>query len=156
MEVVLRITLIYFFVLFGMQTMGKREFGQLSPTELITLLLIPDILTDALLGEDPSLTGGLIGVTTLFGLIFIVATVTHKFRRAENFIEGTPTVLVHRGNLLEDKLNKERINPGEIFAEMHREGLERLDQVKWAILEVDGKISIVPEGNLSGNKQEKA
>ncbi|MEX0649131.1 MAG: YetF domain-containing protein [Balneolaceae bacterium] len=157
MEIVLRVTIIYLFVLVGMRILGKREFGQMSPFELVTLLLIPEIVTDTLTGDDSSLTAGLIGVTTIFGLVFIITIITHISKRAEKVMEGSPTVLVIDGRILEDALNQERVNADEIFIEMHRTGVERLEQVKWAILENDGKISIVPgEKSNSGHQESES
>jgi uncharacterized membrane protein YcaP (DUF421 family) len=145
METVIRVTVIYAFIIVGLRIMGKREFGQLSPLELVTLLIIPEILTEALVSDDHSVTNALIGTTTLLSLVYFISLWQHHSHRVHEMIGGKPTVLAHRGRLLEDQLNQEHVTPGEIFGEMHKRGLERLEQVKWAILETDGKISIIPE-----------
>jgi len=150
MEVVIRVAVIYLFLLAAMRVMGKREFSQMAPMEFVTLLLIPEIVTGALVGDDHSITSAMIGIATLFVLVFTVSTLTHLSRRAAVVLEGTPTVLAHRGRFLEHNLDRERVTAEEVYGELRKRGLERIDQVRWAILEGDGKIAIVPEGSLPG------
>ena len=145
METVIRVGLIYLVILVGMRLLGKRELSQLTPLELVTLMLIPEIVSQSMIGEDFSITNGVIGITTLFSLVFVTSLLKQKSTRVERILEGAPALLVERGRFLEEGLNKERITPDEVFGEMHKSGLEYLEQVKWAILETDGKISIVPE-----------
>lgn len=144
METVLRVAVIYLFVLVGLRVLGKREFGQLSPLELVTLLMIPEIVSQALTGDDYSLTNALIGVCTLFVLVFLTSLLVHRFKPLELAVSGAPTVLVRRGEVLGDALDVNRVTTDELFSEMHKSGLDELKQVKWAILEPDGHISIVP------------
>ena len=145
METVLRVAIIYLFVLAGLRLLGKREFSQLSPLELVTLLLIPELTQQSLIREDFSLVNALVGVSTVMVLVFLTSLLKQQSKPVEKLIEGEPAVLVEHGRLIADHLNKERVSPGEIFEKMHESGLERLEQVKWAILETDGKISIIPE-----------
>jgi uncharacterized membrane protein YcaP (DUF421 family) len=144
MDTVLRVTAIYFFLMIAMRVVGKRELGRLSPFDLVVLLLIPEMLTDALAYGDDSLTNGFVGVATLLGLVFLTSAVAYRFRRAERILEGQPTVLVQHGEFVRDNLARERITPHEVVMSLHESGLERIDQVKWAILGSDGKISVVP------------
>ena len=145
METVIRVILIYLAILFGLRILGKREFGQLSPLELITLLLIPELVAQAVVREDFSFTNAIIALTTLFSLVFITSLFRYKYLYIEKVISGEPSVLVSHGEFIEDNLNKEHVDAEEIVGAMHRSGLYRLEQVKWAILETDGKISIIPE-----------
>jgi uncharacterized membrane protein YcaP (DUF421 family) len=145
MATVLRVIFLYLFLLITLRVMGKREFNQFSTLELVTLLLIPELLSQALSYEDPSLINGIVAVTTLLTLTFLTSLVLHRFKRMGKLLEGTPIVLVDHGKFLEDAMNKERVTPGEIFAQMHQSGLYKLDQIRWAILETDGCIAIVPE-----------
>lgn len=144
METVLRVALIYLAIVVGLRVLGKREFGQLSPLELVSLLLIPEIVSQAIVREDFSLTNAMIGLATLFSLVFMTSLLAVRSKRFQDAIESSPTVLAYKGRLIQDHLLQERVTPGEIFAEMRRVGLEQLSQVKWAMLETDGKISIVP------------
>ncbi|NLX08443.1 MAG: DUF421 domain-containing protein [Chloroflexi bacterium] len=152
METVIRIIIIYMFILLGLRLMGKREFSQLSPLELVNLLLIPEIVSQSIVREDFSLINGLIGISTIFALVFFNSALVHRSKRYEQVIESSPTVLVYHGQLAPDNMNAERIMPEEVFAEMHKSGLERLEQVAWAILEPDGKIAIVPEQQSGGGQ----
>jgi|SRR5690606_6913354 uncharacterized membrane protein YcaP (DUF421 family) len=144
METVVRVSIIYLFLLVGLRIMGKREFSQLSPLELVTLLLIPELVAQALIRDDYSLTNAIVAVTTLFGLVFLTSLILHLSKTVEKVISGVPTVLVANGELLESNLNKERVSPDEIFSEMHKVGLYELRQVRWAILETDGHIALIP------------
>jgi uncharacterized membrane protein YcaP (DUF421 family) len=103
------------------------------------------MVSQALVREDYSLTNALVGVSTIFGLTFLTSLLMHRSQRAERFISGEPAVLVQHGKLLSERMNQERISPDELFTELHRAGLDRLEQVRWALLESDGQISIVPE-----------
>lgn len=147
METVLRVAVVYALVLAGLRILGKREFAQLSPSELVSLLMIPEIVSQALTREDYSLTNAVIGVCTLLFLVFLTSLLTHRFKRVEDVVFGEPTVLVHQGRLLEDAMNETRVSPEEVFSEIRKAGLEKLSEVRWAILEPDGKISIVPTGD---------
>jgi uncharacterized membrane protein YcaP (DUF421 family) len=144
METILRVGAIYFFIMISLRLLGKREFSQLTPFELVTLLLIPEISAQAMLREDFSLTNALVGLSTLFLLVFLTSNVTHLSRKAERVIGGKATVLVCRGAFVPENMNRERITPDEVYGEMHRSGLSRLEQIQWAILETDGKISFIP------------
>jgi uncharacterized membrane protein YcaP (DUF421 family) len=144
METVLRIAFIYFFLMIALRAMGKRELNKMSAFELVMLLLIPEFFSQAALREDFSMTNATVATATLLTLVFLTSVVSHMSKRAHEVINGTPTVLVRAGRYVEDNMNRERIAPDELLAEMHKAGYERLEQIKWAILEDDGKISLVP------------
>ena len=144
MEVVIRVVAIYLFVLFGLRVIGRREFSDMSPIDMVTLLLIPEIAAQAVPGgEDFSLVNGLTGVATLLLLVFLSSQLRYMFPRVERSVEGRPTVLVDAGRYIYDNLDKERVTPAEILTEVRHAGLEELEQVKWAILETDGRISVI-------------
>lgn len=145
METVFRVVIVYVVILAGLRVLGKRDVGQLSPLELITLILIPDLVSQGVVRSDYSLTNSLIAVTTLFSLVFLVSLCSHRFKKIEKTIGGEPTLLVAKGRLLTRNLNRERIAPEEIYSEMHKAGLDKLSAVRWAVLETDGRIAIVPE-----------
>ena len=97
MDTVIRIAFIYFFLMIALRVMGKRELSEMSPFELVTLLMVPEIFSTALARQDYSMTHATIGVATLFTLVFVTSLVTFRFKRVEQIIEGTPTILVHDG-----------------------------------------------------------
>jgi uncharacterized membrane protein YcaP (DUF421 family) len=143
-EIVVRVAIIYVLLMLGLRVIGKREFGQLTPFELVTLLLIPEIVTKALVGEDYSLTAAFVGVTTLLVLVFVTSLLAYRFPAFGRFTEGRPALLARAGALVPATLHRERVSPDEIRLELHKYGLEELSQVKWALLEVDGSITLVP------------
>lgn len=142
---VARIAFIYFFLMLAIRIMGKREMSEMSPFELVTLLMVPEIFSSTLSKEQYSMAQSTVGVATLFTLVFITGLVTFRFRRVEQAVEGQPRILATDGELLEDNLKRERVTADEVLAEAHKAGLESIDDVRWAILEVDGKISIIPK-----------
>ncbi len=144
MDTVIRVIVIYLVIMIGLRILGKREFGQLSPLELVALLMIPELVSASLNLNQPSLTNGIVAVVTLFCLVFLTSAFMHLSKKVEVAIAGEPVVLIANGELLTKPMNTERVTPDEVFSEMHKAGVDSLDQVKWAILESDGKIAIVP------------
>jgi uncharacterized membrane protein YcaP (DUF421 family) len=90
------------------------------------------------------MTNAVIAASTLFLVVFATSALSHRSARFRRMIEASPTVLVRHGRLVEENLDRERIPEADILSAMHKAGLERLSQVEWAILEGDGKISLVP------------
>jgi uncharacterized membrane protein YcaP (DUF421 family) len=144
METVPRVLFAYVLVWACFRVLGKRELTQMSPFELVTLLFIPQLFSRAITRQDYSMTNAVIGVTTLVLLVFITSALSYRFRTISRIVQARPTVLVCRGGLIEEHLNRERIAPEDVFSAMHKIGLERLGQVEWAILEGDGKIALIP------------
>lgn len=144
METVFRVVFVYALVWACFRVLGKRELTQMSPFELVTLLFIPQLFSRALTRQDYSMTNAVIGATTLFTLVFITSAASYHSRRFARVMQAKPRVLVQRGVLVEDSLNRERIAPEDIFSAMHKVGLRTLDDVEWAILESDGKIALIP------------
>ena len=144
LDMVWRVAFVYFFLMIAFRFAGKRELSEMSPFELVTLLLIPEIYSSALNKGDNTLTHATISVSTLFVLVFVTGLLTFRSQRLETLIEGEATLLVRNGKLLTNNLKKERVTPEEVYAEMHKAGVEDLRDVRWAILEVDGHIAIIP------------
>lgn len=145
METVVRVTLFYVLILLGLRVMGKREFSQLSSLELVTLLLIPELVSQSLLREDFSFTNGIIAVCTVFAVVYISSQLQHHSKAFADAVSSAPTVLVERGRFVQRHLDEERVSPDEVFAELHKVGLTTLDQVRWVILEADGRMSVIPD-----------
>jgi len=143
-EAIWRVTFVYAFLMLAFRLTGKREVGQMSPFELVTLLLIPEIFSSALNRSDESLSLATVGVTTLFLLVFFTGLLAFRSRKVESLVEGEPTVLVRDGKFLASNMRRQRVTPEEVVTEMHLSGVERLEDVRWAILETEGRISIIP------------
>lgn len=154
MEMVARVALIYAVLMIALRIIGKREFGQLSPAELVTLLLIPEILTEVLTQGESSLTRGMVGSATVLSLVFGLSLLAYRSRRIGGWTDGEPVVLVQHGHLVPASMHRERITPDELLSEMHKSGLERMEQVKWAVLEPDGKISFITREAGEGSRQD--
>lgn len=142
MEVVIRVLVVYVFVLFGLRMLGKRELSQLSAIELVTLMLVPEIVSQAIAGES-SMTNALIGVSTLFTLVFLTSLLSYLSKSASNIIEGKPLVLKDRHGLQVEVMDRERITIDEIYAELRKKGHLDLSNIEMLVLEADGKISMI-------------
>jgi len=146
-----RVAFVYFFLMIAFRFAGKRELSEMSPFELVTLLLIPEIFSTALNKNDATLSGATISVASLFVLVFVTGLLTFRSRGLERVVEGEPAILIRRGRLLEETMKRERITPEEVAVEMHKAGIAEMRDVEWAILEVDGKISIIPRQTQEAN-----
>lgn len=144
MELVLRVAIVYVFLLFALRVIGKREFSELTAMELAVLLIVPELFQQAMIGDDSSLTGAIVAASTLLMLVFANSILTYLNPALERVVESTPTVLAHDGRLVEKNMRRERVTPDELYGALHQNGYERLDQVKWAILDTGGKIVVVP------------
>lgn len=124
---------------------GKRELGRLSPFELVTLMLIPEILSNTVQGEESALQS-LAGLCTILVLVLATSLLAQRFSALQDVLESPPTLLVAGGRLLEQAMNRERIVPDELFSEMRRQGMATLDEVRFAVLESSGNITFVRQG----------
>jgi uncharacterized membrane protein YcaP (DUF421 family) len=132
----------YAVLILGFRLLGKRELSQLSPFELVTLMLIPEIMSSTVQGEGSLLTS-VAGLSAILLLVLATSALAHRVPVVQRVLEASPTLLVADGKLLEDNLNRERISPEDLVGEMHKQGIERLEQVRFAILETGGNISFV-------------
>jgi len=145
-ETVLRVIFVYAFLWACFRTLGKRELSQMAPFEFVMLLLIPQFFSRALTRQDFSMTNSIVAATTLFSLVILTSIASFRFAGFRHLMESKPTVLVRNGELLPPSLRRERIAPNDIFSAMHKAGIERIEEVAWAILESDGKIAIIRVG----------
>jgi uncharacterized membrane protein YcaP (DUF421 family) len=143
MEIIFRVATVYAFVFIGLRVLGKRELNQLSAIELVTLMLVPEIVSPAINGEGSTING-LIGVSTLFILVFVTSLISYLFKPAEEVIEGKAFVLKDDSGLQTEVMDKERLSVDEIFATMRQSGFDDLKQIKTIVLESDGQISFIP------------
>lgn len=142
-EFVLRAVAVYAFLVVALRMTGKRQFGQLSPFDLVLLLVLSNAVQNSMNAGDNSLIGGLISATTLLMLNYVVGVVTFYSRKAEIAIEGIPDILVHNGVVRQEVLEREKMSREELMSALRANGLSSLEEVRYAILENDGKISII-------------
>jgi uncharacterized membrane protein YcaP (DUF421 family) len=143
LQIAVRTALVYVGVLVGLRVMGKRELGQMSVFDLVVILLIANAVQNAMTGPDFSLQGGLLAAAVLLLVNRGVALVGWRWN-AWGLLEGTPTVLVQRGQFIDPALRKEKVSTFDIEKAMREHGIDKIDQVQLAVLETDGSISIVP------------
>lgn len=151
METVLRVTYVYVLLMLVLRIMGKRELGRLSPFELVLLMLIPELFSQALVREDFSMTNATVAFLSLVSLVFATSSLAHRFKPLEKVFTGSPAVLASDGRFLQDAMNAELIQPEEVYSELRKAGYEHLREARLVILESDGKLSIVPVRKNGGN-----
>ena len=145
LDIVVRTATVYLVLLVLLRITGKRQVGQLTPFDLLLLLLLANAVQNAMTGTDTSVPGGLIAAGTLFVVNMVVAWVTRRSRGAANLVEGTPTLLIRHGEILKQNLNSEGITQEDLIRALREHGLEQVNMVRAAILEVDGTISVMRE-----------
>ncbi len=145
-EKIVRPLVVYIFLLIAFRVVGKRELGQMTPFDLVVLLTISNVLQNAMIGPDNSLSGGLIGGLTLFCANGLIARLSLQFPGLRHLLEGEPTVLVEDGKILRKNLRREVMTLAELERAIRKHDLDPatdLPLIKKALLEQDGTVTIV-------------
>jgi len=148
-EKVLRPILVYLFLIIGFRLAGKRELAQLNPFDLVVLLTISNTVQNAIIGNDNSLIGGLLGAATLLVANWLVVRWTFNHPRVERLVEGTPTVLVDRGVVNREALARELVTLDELRTAARRHGLLSLEDAERVVLETGGTLTFVPKAETT-------
>jgi uncharacterized membrane protein YcaP (DUF421 family) len=141
-EKMLRPIAVYVFLVAVLRVFGKRELAQLNPFDLVVLLSLSNTVQNAIIGNDNSLTGGLVGAFTLLGMNYIVVRFLFRHRRLDQVFEGKPTVLIADGKIVKHSLAKELLTRGELLTVLHRQGFESIRDVDRCVLEPGGTFFI--------------
>lgn len=141
-EFVLRALIVYGFLMVLLRITGRRQVGQLSPFDLVLLLVLSNALQNAMNAGDNSLTGGIILSLTLVGVNWLVGWVAWRSKHFSRLVEGRPEVLVHNGRVYRDVMERERLTRSELDAALRRAGCSCVEDVHFAILENNGQISV--------------
>ena len=144
LEKIVRSAAVYLFLLFAFRLTGKRQVGQLTPFDLVLLLLISNVVQNAVIGNDNSLGGGLLGAVTILILNRLVVELTFRSKRLRRLLETSPTILVHNGKILHANLDRERVTMDDLLAALRRNGVADVSHVRVAMLEENGGISVIP------------
>jgi uncharacterized membrane protein YcaP (DUF421 family) len=145
MNPVLRGASVYLFVLIIFRILGKKSLKDITTFDFVLLIIISETTTDALIGEDYSLMACFIMVCTLVGLDLLFSLIKEKWRLFDKIVDGAPLVIVDNGQPLKKRMNKSRVDEEDILETARLiHGLERMEQIKYAVLERDGSISIIP------------
>jgi uncharacterized membrane protein YcaP (DUF421 family) len=148
---VFRAAAVYFFLLLVFRIAGKRSLAQLAPFDFVLLLIISETIQQAMVDTDNSWTNAAILVLTLVGISIALSIIKERIPWLERVLGGTPLLLIENGKMHEDRMRRMRIDEVDIVsAARAQEGLERLDQIKHAVVETGGQITIIPK------KQESA
>ena len=140
-EKVLRPVAVYAFLIIGLRLAGKRELAQLNPFDLVVLLTLSNTVQNAIIGNDDTVTGGIIGASTLLLVNYVLVRFISRHERIERFIEGEPDVLIENGVITTDCLQKEAISVLELEAAAHKQGFGSLAEIDKAVLDPNGSIA---------------
>ena len=143
LEKILRPLVVYLFLIVALRLAGKRELAQLNPFDLVVLLTLSNTVQNAIIGDDNSVTGGLIGATTLLIVNYFVVRVLYGHAKLDSIIEGKEDVLIDKGKVLKKQLKGELITLPELEAAAHRQGFTHLSEVERAVLEPGGTICFI-------------
>ena len=143
LELLIRAIAVYVFLLVLLRVSGKRELGQFSPVEFVSIMLVSNAVQNSMNGGDNSLVGGLV---IAFGLIAMSAGVAYFSYRSKKFrqwVEGTPTLVIRHGKFLEASLKREHLTHDEMLTLLRRQGIRNLDEVDAGIFESDGRLTLI-------------
>jgi uncharacterized membrane protein YcaP (DUF421 family) len=143
LEKILRPILVYAFLVVGLRLAGKRELGSLNPFDLVVLLTISNTVQNAIIGNDNSLLGGVIGASTLLVVNHLVVRFVHRNKKIEDLVEGKEARLITRGHVQFRTLEEENIDITELEIAAHKQGYQGINEIDEAILETDGGISFI-------------
>lgn len=143
LNIVLRSTAVYFFMIIAFRIFGKRELSQLSVADLVLIVLISNSVQNAMVGGDSSLLGGIVAATVLFVLNMALSYVMYRVKFVRHLVQSEPMTLIYDGQLMQKNLDKVLLTKDELMAAIREHGIEKYEDVKLAILEVDGNISVI-------------
>jgi len=150
MDSVWRAAAIYIGLMIIMRLSGKRSLAQITTFDFVLLLIIGEATQQALLGEDFSITNALIVIITLVTLDIGLSLLKRRSKKVDKWLDDVPLVIVEDGVALQDRMDKARVDVDDVLsAARHLQGIERLDQIRYAVLERSGGISIIPKKNVS-------
>ncbi|MEW6301485.1 MAG: YetF domain-containing protein [Thermodesulfobacteriota bacterium] len=144
---VIRVFVIYLFLLLIFRVAGRRTLSEMTSFDFVLLLIIPELTQEALLDNDHSLTNAMVMIVTLIGIDIGLSLLKQRAPSLEKWIEGVPLVIVEHGRPLKERMRKARVDETDVLtAARELQGLERMGQIKYAVLERSGGISIIPRG----------
>ena len=145
MDSVIQAAIVYLLLWIVIRLTGRRALGQLSTFEFVLFLIIGGTVQRALLGQDYSLTNAIIVIATLVGLDVLVSLIEQRSPLFAKIVRGVPTIIVENGRPVEARLTRARLSEGDVMtAARLRHGIDRIEDIKFAILEANGQISIIP------------
>jgi uncharacterized membrane protein YcaP (DUF421 family) len=147
MDIVIRATVAFVFILVLTRIVGRRELNSLEPFDLILLVTIGDLVQQGVTQNDFSVTGLMLAVGTIGVLTVLFSYLPWRFQGLRPILEGEPVILIQDGNVIEKNLRRNRLTQEEIAAEARSQQIDSFDQIRWAVLETSGKISFIEKGS---------
>jgi uncharacterized membrane protein YcaP (DUF421 family) len=141
-ELILRGAIVYIALFILLRAVGTKHVGQMAPFDLLVLLILSESVQNALISDDKSITAGLITVGTLFAIDRLLSYASWRSKAAERLLEGTPRLLVRNGTICSDALAQEQITRSELMEALRREGCTAVSNVRYAVLENGGTITV--------------
>lgn len=144
METLFRAALVYLFLTLLFRLAGKRTLSQVTPFDLVLLLIISETVQQAMIAEDNSMTNAALLVLTLIAIDIILSWLKQRWTWLDRVMDDRPLIIVQDGKPIEDRMKRERVSEGEVMASArHTQGVRRMEDIAYAVLETDGKISII-------------
>ena len=156
LEKILRPVIVYFFLVVMLRLSGKRELVQLNPFDLVVLLTLSNTVQNAIIGDDNSVSGGLLGATSLLAVNYLVVRFLYKHKNLEQIVEGRADVLIENGKLRPEHLRNELITTAQLEAAARKQGFSSLGEVDQCILEPGGTLSFIgkkPDADVLRHKE---
>jgi uncharacterized membrane protein YcaP (DUF421 family) len=144
-EKILRPMIVYAALVILLRIFGKRELAQLNPFDLVVLLSLSNTVQNAIIGDDNTIAGGLIGAVSLLGINYVTVRFLLRHRRLDQLIQGEPTTLIEHGKILKNGLAKELMTIPELITVAHRQGFTHLKDIDRCVLEPGGVIAVTPK-----------
>jgi len=155
MDIVLRASVTFAALYLLLRLLGKREIGQLTPFELVVIVVMGDLVQQGVTHNDFSLTGSILAIATFAFWALVMSWATYLSPRLETLLDGRPQVIIRDGELIQASLRRDRITPREVEAEMRLAGIGHMKDVAWAILETQGKISFIRKDDGEVNRKDE-
>jgi uncharacterized membrane protein YcaP (DUF421 family) len=155
LEKLLRPMIVYLFLIGFLRLFGKRELAQLNPFDLVVLLSLSNTVQNAMIGDDNSVTGGIIGAFALLAINWLLTLVLFKSKKLDKIVEGTETVLIRRGVVDEAAMKKEALTDLELKSVIHKQGLNDYSEVEKCVLEPNGTFYVEAKSPSSDDAQRK-
>lgn len=157
MDIVIRATVMFAALYLLIRLLGKRELGQMSPFELVLLIVMGDMIQQGVTHNDFSLTGAILAIATFAFWALVLSWISYLWPRTRKALEGEPRIVISQGKIVEHNLRHDRLTAGELEMEMRLAGIQSVKDVAWAVLEPSGKISFIPrddEDDKEGDQNE--
>jgi len=150
MDVVVRATVVFWLLWFLLRAAGKRELAEMTPFELILLMVMGDLIQQGVTQEDMSVTGAALSVSTMVLWSLALSYLAFRSRRAAGVLESRPAIVVRDGSIDDAMLRIQRLTTDELLEAARTKGVASIDQVRWAILEADGSLSFIQRDSSAG------